>query len=360
MATLALRRPALSASSRALELAPLVLGLSGLLLGWAGAGWDVAWHRLIGRDTFWSPPHLGMYAGTALSGAAALIATMTAMRGRATRSRELAVGPFRVERGIACVGIGALAIISAAPFDELWHRMFGRDIDIWSPPHLAGVAGALLVYAGWSAALGANVFALGPRARTALTVFLLAGLAATLVFGMNFYYIMGWSREALFYPLIVSAAIPSALGLAATLVEHRFAATAVALAYTFLALITFAALRVLGWPPPAFPPLILAGAIALDLVRGRTTNPLALGAAFAVTFVLAEGMRLVVFAPPPPSGAIFSDARVGGLALFYWAQTAARPWLSVWPLLAMVVAVPLAAASWTSGRLAARVLAGRS
>ena len=23
-----------------------------------GAQWDIAWHRSIGRDTFWSPPHI--------------------------------------------------------------------------------------------------------------------------------------------------------------------------------------------------------------------------------------------------------------------------------------------------------------
>lgn len=360
MATLALHRPTLPISARALELAPLALGLMGLGLGWAGADWDAAWHRLIGRDTFWSAPHVLMYTGTALTGLAALVATFTAMRGRHVRSRELAIGPFHAERGLALVGIGALVIISAAPFDDLWHRAFGRDIDIWSPPHLFAVAGAVLAYAGLSAAAGVNAFSLPPRPRAALTLLLIASLIGTFVFGMNFYYIMGWSREALLYPLVVSATIPFALAMSVTLLPgSRFAASAAALVFTILALLTYVALRALDWPPPAFPPLVLAGALALDAGRRRTANAVLLGAAFALTFVIGEGLRLLAFVPPPPSPAAISDPQFGGLVLTYWLRAEARPWLSAWPLLAALLGVPLAAASWWIGRGVARNLAAR-
>lgn len=358
MATLALRREALS-SSRALEVAPLVIGTLGLVLGWAGAGWDVAWHRLIGRDTFWSPPHLGMYAGTALSGIAALLATATRVGGRPARTAELRVGPLHVERSLALVGIGALTIISAAPLDELWHRLLGRDIDIWSPPHLLGVAGAVLVYAGWSAAAAAGVFPLSWPLRQAMAVFFLAGLAAAFVFGMNFYYVMGWSREALLYPLVACALLPLPLAMSSALLGHRWSATVVAAGYTLLALVTFGALRAFGWPPPAFPPLVLAGALAVDLVRARGLGAFAVGAAFAVALVVGEGARLVLFPPPPPSAASLADPQAGGLVLFYAAQAATRPWLSAWPLLAIAAGAPLAALSWRLGTVVARALAAR-
>jgi hypothetical protein len=32
--------------------------------------------------------------------------------------------------------------ILAAPIDDLWHRLFGIDVTLWSPPHLLGLAGA--------------------------------------------------------------------------------------------------------------------------------------------------------------------------------------------------------------------------
>src|SRR5438067_8680603 len=127
---------------------PLIVGLVGTLLSWFGSGWDVSWHRIFGRDTFWSTPHLFIYTGVALWGFAALIATVTAMAGRPIRGRALVLGPLRAELGLALIGIGALVTILAGPFDNLWHALFGRDVDIWSPPHLAGIAaGAVRVCA---------------------------------------------------------------------------------------------------------------------------------------------------------------------------------------------------------------------
>src|ERR671923_350579 len=97
---------------------PLVVGLVGTLASWFGSGWDVSWHRIFGRDTFWTTPHLFIYAGVSLWGIAALFATVTAMAGRPIRGRALVVGPLRAELGIALIGVGALVTILAAPFDN--------------------------------------------------------------------------------------------------------------------------------------------------------------------------------------------------------------------------------------------------
>src|SRR5438045_9701975 len=128
---------------------PLIVGLVGTLLSWFGSGWDVSWHRIFGRDTFWTTPHLFIYAGVTLWGLAALFATATAMAGRPIRGKPLVVGPLRAAVGIALIGIGALVTILAAPFDNLWHVAFGRDVDIWSPPHLSGIPRGALRPAGW-------------------------------------------------------------------------------------------------------------------------------------------------------------------------------------------------------------------
>jgi hypothetical protein len=150
-----------------------------------------------------------------LSGVAALLATATAMRGRQIRARELVVGPLHAERGIAIVGIGALAVIASAPFDDYWHRTFGRDVDMWSPPHIFAIyGGGILIYVGWTIAAATNVFGLAPRVRDGLVVFFASGVVSTVIFGMNFYYMMGWSREAFFYPLAVCAAVPFGLAIA--------------------------------------------------------------------------------------------------------------------------------------------------
>lgn len=356
MATIAARRPRIALEGRALELAPLAIGMLGVLLGWIGSSWDVSWHRAIGRDTFWSPPHLFMYVGTTLVGIGSLAAVATAVAGRIPRSRELRIGALHAERSLALVGFGALAIISAAPFDDLWHRLFGRDVDIWSPPHLFAVAGAVVTYIGLAAA--AHIAPAAPRARVVLTAILAAGLIATFVFGMNFYYVFAWSRDAFAYPVVVCATIPFALAMGARLLDLRFAATAVALTYTLLNVITFVALRSLGWPPPAFAPLVVAGALAIDGVRARTRSPLALGIAFAVSFVVLEGARMVLTGPMP-SLAVLSDRAAGHLSTQYWAMATARPWLSAWPLLAVAVGAPLAAISWRLGGAATRILTAR-
>src|SRR5476649_1271966 len=46
---------------------------------YVGGYWDISWHRSIGRDTFWSAPHMAIYACGILAGisSAYLIFTTT-------------------------------------------------------------------------------------------------------------------------------------------------------------------------------------------------------------------------------------------------------------------------------------------
>lgn len=333
---------------------PLVVGLLGTLLSWFGSGWDVSWHRIFGRDTFWSTPHLFIYTGVALWGVAALIATGTAMAGRPIRGRALVVGPLRAELGLALIGVGALVTILAGPFDNLWHSVFGPDVDIWSPPHLAGIAGGAIGLLGWLAATSRGVFPIDERQRRLLRLFTLGNICALSVFALNFYYITSVTREGFFYPLLVAALVPATLGIATIALPGRWAATLAAVAYSVIALVGYAILAASGWRPPAFPPLVVAGAIVVDLLRargGRSAHPLALGLGFAVAFVAAELLRMTVFAPPTPASALGGvEPRLTALYFQYYEQTVARPWLSLWPAAAAILGAPLAAASWVAGR----------
>jgi len=341
--------------------APLIVGLLGTLLSWFGSGWDVSWHRLFGRDTFWSTPHLFIYVGVALWGVAALIATATAVAGRPIRGRALVVGPLRAELGLALIGVGALVTILAGPFDNLWHSIFGRDVDIWSPPHLAGIAGGAIGLLGWIAATAPGVFPLDDRLRRLLRLFTLGNLCAISIFALNFYYVTSVTREAFFYPLLVSALVPATLAIATVALPGRWAATWAALAYTIIALFGYEMLAGSGWRPPAFPALVIAGAIAMDILRrrgGGLAHPLTLGLGFTVAFVAAELARMLLFGPPAPTTALAGvEPRLGVLFFQYYEQTVARPWLSLWPVAAAVVAAPLAAASWLAGKRIAALLA---
>ncbi|TMC45473.1 MAG: hypothetical protein E6J23_04575 [Chloroflexi bacterium] len=358
IAALPLRRVDIARTSTAV---PLIVGLAGTLLSWFGSGWDVSWHRMFGRDTFWSTPHLFIYVGVALWGVAALIATATALAGRPIRGRALVLGPLRAELGLALIGIGALVTIMAGPFDNLWHSLFGRDVDIWSPPHLAGIAGGAIGLLGWVAATARGVFPIDDRLRRLLRLFTLGNLCAISVFALNFYYVTSVAREAFFYPLLVSALVPATLAIATIALPGRWAATSAALAYTVIALLGYGLLAASGWRPPAFPSLVLAGALAIDLLRargGRAAHPLALGLGFAVAFVAAELARMLLFAPPVPTSALGgAEPRLTALFFQYYEQAVARPWLSLWPLGAAALGAPLAAASWLVGRWIAVPLA---
>src|SRR5262249_53049150 len=43
---------------------------------------------------------------------------------------------------LAACGI-ALTVL-AAPIDDLWHRLFGLDVTLWSPPHMLGLLGVAI------------------------------------------------------------------------------------------------------------------------------------------------------------------------------------------------------------------------
>ena len=49
---------------------------------YVGGYWDISWHRSIGRDTFWSPPHMAIYACGVLAGLSAAYLIFTATFGK--------------------------------------------------------------------------------------------------------------------------------------------------------------------------------------------------------------------------------------------------------------------------------------
>jgi hypothetical protein len=76
-------------------------------------------------------------------------------------------------RGFHLAAWGMALTVLAAPIDDLWHRLFGLDVTLWSPPHLLGIAGG--VVNSWGCLLIAReVYADGPARLAGLA---LAGAA---------------------------------------------------------------------------------------------------------------------------------------------------------------------------------------
>jgi hypothetical protein len=117
------------------------LGLCGSLLLMVGGIWDISWHRTVGRDTFWTPPHLCIYGGVSLLGLVCVAVVAHTTSGLQRDSREhvrlVELWGLRAPLGFALAGFGVLGGLLSAPFDEWWHRMFGLDVTVWSPPRYA-------------------------------------------------------------------------------------------------------------------------------------------------------------------------------------------------------------------------------
>jgi hypothetical protein len=110
------------------------IGVIGALAGAAGAYWDVAWHVDQGRETFWIPPHRLLYSGI-LSIVASIGLALPLAPGA---SRRAALD----HRGLRFRAVAGAATLLSAPSDEGWHRLFGLDVSIWSPPHLVLLFGS--------------------------------------------------------------------------------------------------------------------------------------------------------------------------------------------------------------------------
>jgi hypothetical protein len=116
-----------------------------LVAGW-GVQWDIRWHVLVGRDSFWIPPHVMTYAGVTL----AVLLSFGILARETWRTRAAGTAPpgavrFRGLTGTPGFHLAAWGIaitVLAAPVDDLWHRVFGLDVTLWSPPHLLGIVGA--------------------------------------------------------------------------------------------------------------------------------------------------------------------------------------------------------------------------
>ena len=100
--------------------------------------WDVWWHGALGRETFWSPPHLLLYTSV-------IVAIGTGFYGWWVTK----------EKSWKWLAIVLFLVPASAPFDELWHRIFGTEpvnspLIVWSPPHVllafALVGGFLILF----------------------------------------------------------------------------------------------------------------------------------------------------------------------------------------------------------------------
>ena len=289
-------------------------GVVAVTCSYIGGAWDVSWHRSIGRDTFWTPAHLLIYACGLLAGIVGIwfVARCTFGNDPSFRARSVSIFGIRAPLGVFFAGWGGLAMVTSAPFDNWWHSAYGLDVKIVSPPH------TLLILGLRGVSLGVLFLILAEMNRAAdaetlnhvrlRALFLYLG---GLTIGGQMFFLQEYTFDILLHQALAYVAMGIALPLFfaafSTASRFRWAASTCAAVYTaflmgeILILPLFPAHAKLGpvWYPvthmvPAkFPVLIVAPALALDLLwhHTRTWKPsqiaLASGAVFtAVLFVV--------------------------------------------------------------------------
>ena len=279
------------------------------LAGAWGLGWDIQWHMTIGRDSFWIAPHLMIYSSVVLG----LLLAWGVIAYEWTRG-------VATTRGFRLAGLGLVLVVLAAPIDDLWHRLFGLDVTLWSPPHLLALFGSAVSTLG-CLLIAIEVYpARSLRARAALV------LAGALLYGgirvtLDPSWLLAYSYGGVLFhtfAMLASLILPLALVTVARLSGLRWAPVfavllsfAVGLAGQQVARVGFAILKPMSFigeeiakdpssaiatgreiaeknqavPPPSWPlrlalPLVPAAALALADPRRR---PLAAAIAYGVT-----------------------------------------------------------------------------
>jgi hypothetical protein len=277
-----------------------------------GGYWDISWHRSIGRDTFWSAPHMAIYACGVLAGisSAYLIVTTTWGRTRQLRAASVRIWGLSGPVGAFLSAWGGVAMLASAPFDDWWHNAYGLDVRIVSPPHMVLAAGFFGIELGTIMLLLAFMNRAGDDERPALRrLFLYVGgtaICESLLLKLE-YIARPFMHTSLFYMVVTfgTLGVLTAIGVAS---RQRWACTIMAAVYTAFGvallwlLPLFPAQPKLGpvyrqithFIPWEFPLLLVVPAVAIDLLLQRTVNwrpivrALAGGVAFLGVFIAVQ------------------------------------------------------------------------
>jgi hypothetical protein len=279
---------------------------------YVGGYWDIAWHRSIGRDSFWSPPHIAIYACGVLAGlsSAYLILSTTFLRDSPFRHVSVRIWGFSGPLGSFAAAWGGLMMLASAPFDNWWHNAYGLDVRIISPPHMVLAAGFFGIELGTILLTLAFMNRASGPARVALRRLFLyvAGVAVCESLLVKLEYISRSEMHSALFYAVVFVGTPALLTAVATASHYRWTCIAVTSVYTAygLALLWIFPFvpaepklgpvyrQVTHLIPWEFPLLLVVPALVADLILQRTSGwrPIArafvIGAAFFGAFIAVQ------------------------------------------------------------------------
>jgi hypothetical protein len=347
------RRGRIAAAERAGELAgramkmpgwaavPVMLAGVSLVVAVFGFYWDVATHIDHGRDetVFGNPAHWPILVGLVGIAVAGMVSLLLGTDEDRPGAFQLRTG-WQIPVGGVLLLICGLVAMLGFPIDDVWHRIFGQDVTLWSPPHIQMVAGAsLCTIALWILLVEAQRAA-PEQMSTRLHHWHEVAIAGAVLIGMStlqgeFDYGVPQFNQ-LFHPVLIAIAAGIALVPARARLGPGGALKAVGFFLGMRVLLTLFVTGVFDHLTFHFP-LYLGAAIAVEL---------------AARFVDPD--RQLTF------GAV-SGLGIGTLGLAVetaWTQAwFPTPWTSALLPDALFVAVPAAVAAGVAGGFLARSLA---
>jgi hypothetical protein len=279
-----------------------------------GLLWDISWHSTIGRDTFWTAPHLLEQLGAIVAGSSCgwLVLRTTFGGSPEQRAESVRFWGFRGPLGAWVTIWGTFVMITSAPFDNWWHNAYGLDVKIVSPPHMVLALGMI------SVELGAMLMVLaaqnratdpGQVRRLGWAYAIAGGVLVTMVATLISEYASrpNHMHSPRFYQ-VAAGAFPLFLVAFARAGRLRLPATTAAGAYMAIMLVMIWILQlfpaqprlapiyiaVTHMVPPSFPLLLVVPALGIDLLLQRIGRrhdwllAMALGAGFVALLLAVQ------------------------------------------------------------------------
>jgi hypothetical protein len=282
------------------SLPALIAGIS-LLVAVLGFYADVATHIDNGRDPgpFANPFHyliiFGLL-GIALAGYVSILLGSGDEDPRAVTVGASLLGEgWKVPiGGILLLVCGTIAVLGF-PLDDVWHRLFGQDVTLWSPTHMQMVGGASLsTLALWILMTEATRDVSGARRSRSLNL-LLSFVAGSFLIGLSafqaeFDYSVPQFR-LLYHPILLLLTAGAALVPARICLGRGGALRSVVVFVGIRGLLTLVIGPVMGHSLPHFP-LYIAEALAVEAVALRVSTDRQL------TFGAIAGVAIAVFGLP--------------------------------------------------------------
>ena len=291
---------------------PLYAAFAASLSVVVGLIWDISWHRTIGRDTFWSPPHVLEQLAALVAGlSCGYVVLHTTFRGSpAERARSVRFWGFNGPLGGWICIWGTLMMITSAPFDNWWHNAYGLDVKIISPPHMVLAWGMIAIQIGAivSALARQNRASESERARLSLLYILSAGVLITMhatvlmeeaAFANHMHGARFYQLTAIAFPaFLVAFARPARLSWPATKAAALYLGVFLVMNWLLQLFPAQPMLAPIFNPvthmvPSPFPLLLIVPAFAIDLILRRarvsdwTIAPM-IGVAWVVLMVLVH------------------------------------------------------------------------